>query len=217
MGACCSRPSSRRIVYYDDEIVATNHRAAHATTQAATQAAHATTQAAHAATTHASLLQPSSVTAQLPPQAPQIYFQHILEGIYDAAIKAQMNVQVNNLSNVFWFFPKDESGTHRARTVRMKIPSPDVGGEREIEVPIFTLVHQKHLTIHELKLRTKLDMEMTLAPYEERDTVLQGVNHKKYHIELIPGDKSTDLEISMHIEQPMEVMQRILHKYEALI
>lgn len=149
-------------------------------------------------------------------QPTHIYFQHILEAIYDAAIKAQMNVQINNLHQLFWFFPQDGDGTHRARTVRLKVPCPE-GGERVIDIPIFTLVHHKHLTIHELKLKTKLDMEMSVAPYEDEDAALHHIKKKKYHIELTPGDKSTDLEITMQLEEPMEVCQRILHKFESMI
>lgn len=142
-----------------------------------------------------------------------ICFQHILEAVYDAAMKAQTNVQMNHLHQFFWFFPPNSDGTHSARMLRINVPTAD-GDMREMDIPYFNLINQSQLAIHEIKIKTKLDMEMTVVP--DVTAVHESLPQSTYYrIDLIPGDKSTDLELVMKMEPPCEVMQRILHKFEA--
>jgi hypothetical protein len=162
-----------------------------------------------------------AVTGQLPPPRDangptnDICFQHILEAVYDAAIKAQTNVQMNHLHQFFWFFPPNADGTHTARTMRIQVPTVD-GEFREIDIPYFNLINQSQLAIHEIKIKTKLDMEMTVVP--DVTAVHESLPQRTYYrIELIPGDKSTDLELVMKMEPPCEIMQRILHRFEARV
>ncbi len=143
-----------------------------------------------------------------------ICFQHIIEAVYDACLKAQTNVQMNHLHQFFWFFPKEEgSDSHVARTLKLKIPQAD-GAIQELDVPYFNLINQTHLSIHEIKLKTKLDMEMTVMP--DTSQIHESLpNNTYYRIDLIPGDKSTDLELTLKIDKPPEAIQRILHKFDA--
>lgn len=144
-----------------------------------------------------------------------ICFQHILEAVYDAAMKAQTNVQMNHLHQFFWFFPPTSDGTHTARMMRLQVPTVE-GEVREVEIPYFNLINQSQLAIHEIKIKTKLDMEMTVVP--DVTAVHESLPQQTYYrIELIPGDKSTDLELVMKMEPPCEVMNRILHRFEARI
>lgn len=144
-----------------------------------------------------------------------ICFQHLLESIYNASLKAMSNVQMNHLHQFFWYFPQDADGVHYPRTIPLKIPHGD-GETRIVDVPFFTLVQHSHLAIHEIKLKTKLDMEMTVMP--DVTEVHESLPQKTYYrIDLVPGDKSTDLEILIKLNDPPEVMNRLLHKFETRI
>jgi hypothetical protein len=77
-------------------------------------------------------------------------------------------------------------------------------------------MEQSHLNIHEIKLKTKLDMEMTVMP--DIAEIHESLPQRTYYrIDLVPGDKSTDLELTMKIQPPHEIIQRLLHKFETRI
>ena len=140
------------------------------------------------------------------PQSSQVLLklQHILEAIYDAATKAQTNVQINNLHNLLWMFPENEDGVHIPRTIPVKIHNTIT------DVPIFTLINHKNLCIHELNIKTKLDISMEDIP--DISEVVKGIKHKKYKMHVTKGQSDTTVEVCMKVEEPSEAYNRILNK-----
>lgn len=132
--------------------------------------------------------------------------QHILEAIYDAATKAQTNVQLNNLHNLFWMFPENEEGVHEPRTIPIKV------NNNIIDVPVFTLIHHKNLCIHELKIKTKLDIHMKDIPFIKNE--IKDVKNKRYEMHITPGKSDTAIELCMKIEEPTEAYNRMLKNFE---
>jgi hypothetical protein len=141
-----------------------------------------------------------------------LMLQDVIEGIYDATMKAQSNVQLNNLQHLFWMFPKDEHGNHVARTVRLQVGEGDIR-----DVPIFTLLNHKNLCIHELKLKTSIDLQYDgKIEVNEPDSltntlcklgVRSSVNRDR-------DDRETVIEICMKIEDAPEIYSRILQNFE---
>lgn len=138
-------------------------------------------------------------------------FQHILEGLYDAACKAQTTVQMNNVRGLLEMFPVAEDGVHVPKTIQLRMADGKV-----TDVPLYTLINHKNLNIHELKIKTKLDVDMKKAPsLLER---VRGLGHsKKYYMNIVPGKKDTMLEICMRLDDPPEMHNRILNHFETTI
>jgi Protein of unknown function (DUF2589) len=139
-----------------------------------------------------------------------IALQDVIEGIYDATMKAQTNVQLNNLNHLFWMFPKDDNGVHKPRTVKLFI---DESGERD--VPIFSLLNHKNLSIHELRVKTTLQMNMRQKPMVKDTEQVNEVKNKKYNVSVkscTNTDTGTSIEILMRIEEPPDTYGRILDK-----
>lgn len=140
-----------------------------------------------------------------------LMLQDVIEGIYDATMKAQSNVQLNNLQHLLWMFPKDEHGNHVARTVRLQVGEGDIR-----DVPIFTLLNHKNLCIHELKLKTSIDLQYDSKievndPNSLNNTLVKlgvksNVNKDR--------DRETVIEICMKIDDAPEVYSRILQNFE---
>lgn len=188
MGACCTKP--KPVVRY---IAAAQHSPLQ--------------------TTESPFALPNSAPRNSNGPTNDICFNHILEAVYDAALKAQTNVQMNHLHQFFWFFPQNADGSHSARMLRLRVPRND-GEDQDVNVPYFNLIQQSYMTIHEIKLKTKLDMEMTVVP-DVSDVHESLPKATYYRIDLVPGDKSTDLELTMRIDPAPEAIQRILHRFDA--
>lgn len=148
----------------------------------------------------------------------EMKLQHIIESIYDAAVKAHNNVQLNNLHNLFWLLPKNESGIHVPKCIPIEVPNDSDTKEatKIINVPLITLVNQQNLNINELKITTKVDIELLTSPKSENCQIL-GLNKKDYSLNLVPGNKSTQIEMFIKMEPPLEVYSRILAKLEKQI
>lgn len=132
--------------------------------------------------------------------------QHIIEAIYDAATKAQTNVQLNNLHNLFWMFPENEQGIHEPRKIPIKV------NDQVLDIPVFTLIHHKNLCIHELNIKTKLDINMNDTPFIKNE--IKDVKNKKYNMSIISGKSDTTIELNMKLEEPTEAYNRILKNFE---
>jgi hypothetical protein len=141
-----------------------------------------------------------------------LMLQDIIEGIYDATMKAQSSVQLNNLNNLFWMFPKDENGVHAPRTVKMLIDE-----NTSINIPIFTLLNHKNLCIHELRLKTTVDLHMDDKPMMQLNKEVNQLKKKKYKVGVktnVKKERGTTIEICMKIEEPPEIYGRILQNLE---
>lgn len=140
-----------------------------------------------------------------------LMLQDVIEGIYDATMKAQSNVQLNNLQHLFWMFPKDEHGNHVPRTVRLQVGEGDIR-----DVPIFTLLNHKNLCIHELKLKTTIDLQYD-GKIEVNDPDSLNSTLVKLGVRSNVSkdkDRETVIEICMKIEDAPEVYSRILQNFE---
>jgi hypothetical protein len=140
-----------------------------------------------------------------------LVLQDVIEGIYDATMKAQSNVQLNNLQHLFWMFPKDENGNHVARTVPLQVGEGDIR-----DVPIFTLLNHKNLCIHELKLKTSIDLQYDGKIEVNEPKSLSNTLYKlgvKSNVNK-DRDRETVIEICMKIEDAPEIYSRILQNFE---
>lgn len=151
----------------------------------------------------------------------QIKLQHIIESIYDAAVKAHNNVQINNLHNIFWLLPTNEKGVHVPKCIPIQIPNDcDDGNQyKVVNVPIITLMNQQNLNISEMKISTTVDMELESAPKQKDNSssCLYDIKKKDYSLRLVPGDKSTNIEMTIKMDPPLEIYNRILGKLEKQI
>ena len=138
-----------------------------------------------------------------------LVLQDVIEGIYDATMKAQSNVQLNNLQHLFWMFPKDEHGNHVARTVRLQVGEGDIR-----DVPIFTLLNHKNLCIHELKLKTSIDLQYDGKIEVNDPNSLSNTLSKLGVKSNVNKDRETVIEICMKIEDAPEIYSRILQNFE---
>lgn len=149
----------------------------------------------------------------------QMNLQHIIESIYDAAVKAHSNVQINNLHNLFWLLPVNENGIHVPKTIPIQIPTDtdDINSKRVVNVPIITLINQQNLNISELKIKTEVDMELESVPKEDKKNCFYDITKKNYSLRLVPGDKSTTIDMTIKMDPPLEIYNRILSKLEKQI
>jgi hypothetical protein len=141
-----------------------------------------------------------------------LMLQDIIEGIYDATMKAQSSVQLNNLNHLFWMFPKDANGVHTPRTVKMRINENTC-----IDVPIFTLLNHKNLCIHELRIKTTIDLRMDDTPLTKLNKEVNELKKKKYRVGIktnVKKERATSIEICMKIEEPPDVYGRLLQHFE---
>ena len=151
----------------------------------------------------------------------QIKLQHIIESIYDAAVKAHNNVQINNLHNLFWLLPTNEKGIHVPKCMPLQVPNDGDGDQpyKVVNVPIITLMNQQNLNISEMKISTTVDMELESAPKQKENSsgCLYDIKKKDYSLRLVPGDKSTSIEMTIKMDPPLEIYNRILGKLEKQI
>ncbi len=136
--------------------------------------------------------------------------QHIFESIYDAATKAHNNVQLNNLHHFFWLMPLNEHGVHVPRCIKIEIPTEE--GYKYMNVPIITLLNNRTVSMSELKIKTEVGME--LASCKKNTTGCYNIIQKDYSLKLTPGNKSTSIEMTIKLDEPLEMYNRILNKLE---
>ncbi len=150
----------------------------------------------------------------------QMKLQHIFESIYDAAVKAHNNVQINSLHTLFWLLPANELGIHIPKCIKVQVPNENDDGNpyKIVDVPIITLINQQNLNINELKIKTEIDMELESVPKVDNNNKNQyDIKKKDYSLRLVPGDKSTQIEMTIKMDQPLEIYNRILSKLEKQI
>ncbi len=136
--------------------------------------------------------------------------QHIFESVYDAATKAHNNVQLNNLHHFFWMMPLNEHNVHVPRSIKIEIPTED--GYKTMSVPIITLMNHKTVCMSEIKLKTELAMELT--SFQKNTNGCYSIIQKDYSLKLTPGKKTTSLEMTIKLDEPLEMYNRILSKLE---
>jgi hypothetical protein len=144
------------------------------------------------------------------PETPsaQAELKHVIEAIYDAAMKAQSNVQISNLHNFLWLFPQDESGSHTSRTIPI-----NVGNGKVVEMPVFALLHHQNLCIHDLKVKTSLDINIPKRPEVINDIL--DIKNKKYSIKVNRTKKdNTTIELHFKAQEPTEMYHRLFEKFQ---
>jgi hypothetical protein len=148
----------------------------------------------------------------------QMKLQHIIESIYDAAVKAHNNVQINSLHTLFWLLPANEHGVHIPKCIPIQVPDDtnnDGNSHKIVNVPIITLINQQNLNINELKIKTEVDMELESIPKVDcNNQNPYNIKKKDYSLRLVPGDKSTQIEMTIKMDPPLEIYNRILSKLE---
>jgi hypothetical protein len=151
----------------------------------------------------------------------QIKLQHIIESIYDATVKAHNNVQINNLHNLFWLLPTNEKGIHVPKCMPIQVPNDEDGDQpyKVVNVPIITLMNAQNLNISEMKISTTVDMQLESAPKKKEilGKCLYDIKKKDYSLRLVPGDKSTTIDMTIKMDPPLEIYNRILGKLEKQI
>lgn len=141
------------------------------------------------------------------PSSHQPNLKHVIEAIYDAAMKAQSNVQINNLNNFLWLFPPDDSGVHTARTIPVKFTSEGT----TVDVPVFSLLHHQNLCIHDLKIKTSLEIDVPTKP--ETLNEIQHIKDKKYSVKVKRTKKdNTTIHIHLKSTEPTEMYHRMFEK-----
>jgi hypothetical protein len=132
--------------------------------------------------------------------------KHVIEAIYDAAMKAQANVQINNLHNFLWMFPQDENGVHTPRTIPIQFSGNEVAN-----VPVFTLLNHQNLCIQDLKIKTSLDIEVPTKPAVLNE--IQDIKDKKYKVRVKRTKKdNTSIEIHLMSTEPTDMYHRMFEK-----
>lgn len=155
----------------------------------------------------------TTTTPQHPPEVslehvtPQeASLKHVIEAIYDAAMKAQANVQINNLHNFLWMFPQDENGVHTPRTIPIQFSGNEVAN-----VPVFTLLNHQNLCIQDLKIKTSLDIEVPTKPAVLNE--IQDIKDKKYKVRVKRTKKdNTSIEIHLMSTEPTDMYHRMFEK-----
>ena len=140
----------------------------------------------------------------------QVKLQHIFESIYDAAVKAQNNVQLNNLHHLFWLLPLNEQNIHVPRTIKIQIPTED--GYKHVNVPIITLMNQKSVCMSELKIKTEVGMQLISSTKSQNGCY--NIFQKDYSLKLTPGKKTTEIEMTIKLEEPLEMVNRLITKLQ---
>ncbi len=152
----------------------------------------------------------TDATSPLPQATPSPHeasLKHVIEAIYDAAMKAQASVQINNLHNFLWMFPQDENGIHSPRTIPIQFSSTN----EVANVPVFTLLHHQNLCIHDLKIKTSLDIEVPTEPKVLNE--IQDIKNKKYKVRVKRTKKdNTTIEIHLTSTEPTDMYHRMFEK-----
>lgn len=155
----------------------------------------------------------SSEAAPLEESHVHVELKHVLEAIYDAAMKAQSNVQISNLHNFLWMFPADDNGIHTSRTIPLKL-----NDDKIVNVPVFTLLQHKNLCINEVKVKTTLDMDILTKPQVIQE--IRDIKDKRYNVKVesrCADQSNTTVEIHLKAEEPTEMYNRFLDNYQKAI
>ena len=90
-----------------------------------------------------------------------------------------------------------------------------MGDDKIMEVPVFSLLHHQNPSIHDLKIKTTLDIQMPTEP-EVLDEIL-NIKNKKYSVKVnrTKNDKreNTTIELSLKAQEPTEMYHRMFEKY----
>lgn len=122
-------------------------------------------------------------------------------------MKAQANIQINNLHNFLWMFPQDENGVHTPRTIPIQFSSTN----KVANVPVFNLLHHHNLCIHDLKIKTSLDIEVPTEPKVMNE--IQDIKNKKYKVKVKRTKKdNTTIEIHLKSTEPTDMYHRMFEK-----
>ncbi len=133
---------------------------------------------------------------------PRTKLQHMIESIYDAAARAQANVQMNNLHNFLTLFPENEQGIRTPKAYQFHV------NDASVNVPLATLMNHQNLCISEIKITTKIGIELLDPPLTTDNS--QTV----YNLNLNQQDRSATLEIIIKEQDPIEAHTRILSRLE---
>lgn len=121
-------------------------------------------------------------------------------------------MQINNLHNFLWMFPQDESGVHTPRTIPIQFGATNAA----VDVPVFTLLHHQNLCIHDLKIKTSLDIEVPAKP--EVLNEIQDIKDKKYRVKVKRTKKdNTTIEIHLKSTEPTDMYHRMFEKCQQAI
>jgi hypothetical protein len=140
---------------------------------------------------------PEPIAAQ-----PRTKLQHMIESIYDAAARAQANVQMNNIHNFLTLFPENEQGVRTPKACEFHV------NDTLVNVPLAALMNHQNLCISEIKITTNIGIELLDPPLTTDNS------RTVYNLNLNEQDKSATLEIIIKGQEPIEAHTRILSRLE---
>ena len=145
----------------------------------------------------------------------EIKLQHLFESIYDAAIKAQDNVQLNNMHYIFSLIPQNEEGIHIAKTIKIRMPID--GHIKDVDIPLITLLNPKSVSFSEMKIKTNINMNLLDIPNETIGH--HEIQKTEYELNIDNNNKNnlTNIEMIIKFDEPVEMYNRILNKYESVL
>ncbi len=73
-------------------------------------------------------------------------------------------------------------------------------------------MNHKTVCMSEIKLKTELAMELT--SFQKNTNGCYNIIQKDYSLKLTPGKKTTSLEMTIKLDEPLEMYNRILSKLE---
>lgn len=133
---------------------------------------------------------------------PRTKLQHMIESIYDAAARAQANVQMNNLHNFLTLFPENEQGVRTPKAYQFHV------NDASVNVPLAALMNHQNLCISEIKITTNIGIELLDPPLTTDNS------QTMYNLNLNQQDRSATLEIIIKGQEPIEAHTRILSRLE---
>jgi hypothetical protein len=146
----------------------------------------------------------------------EIKLQHLFESIYDAAIKAQDNVQLNNMHYIFSLIPQNEEGIHIAKTIKIRMPID--GLVKDVDIPLITLLNPKSVSFSEMKIKTNINMNLLDIPIEKIGQ--HEIQKTEYELNIDNNNNKnnlTNIEMIIKFDEPVEMYNRILSKYESVL
>ncbi len=133
----------------------------------------------------------------------ELELQHLFESIYEAALKAQYNVQHTHLQNLIHLFPEGENGIHTPECVNVCLSE----NSKPIRIPLATLMNHKTIGISTIKVKTSTGIKLVA-----NDNI-----QKQYNLRLNQTDKTTDIEMVIQLDEPSETVHRMLSKMNTMI
>jgi hypothetical protein len=148
----------------------------------------------------------------------------IVSSIYEAVLKAQKSIQLNNINRLEYYFEK-EGDVYKPKTLKLRLPSKEHSGYDIVDVPLFALVHHNSLNISEFTVKLKANLggvsktkpkNLKKSGFETIDSLGKNKYEVFTNITKISGN-TANIELKCTISDPPDFIGRMVNRFDRLL